>query len=57
MTSTFQHEVIVTGCADSLIRIFQLETGACLRALMGHSSAIDHICFDGTKVVSASSDR
>ncbi|XP_038635852.1 F-box/WD repeat-containing protein 7-like isoform X3 [Scyliorhinus canicula] len=33
------------------------ETGICLRALMGHNSGIDHLCFDGTQVVSASSDR
>nr|XP_014340536.1 PREDICTED: F-box/WD repeat-containing protein 7-like [Latimeria chalumnae] len=48
---------ILTGCADSLIRVFEVETWKYLRCLTGHSSGIDHLCFDGKKVLSASADR
>ena len=52
-----QKNLIVTGCADSVIRVFDVKTARLRNALHGHTASVDCLCFDGTTIVSASSDQ
>nr|XP_039248417.1 F-box/WD repeat-containing protein 7-like [Styela clava] len=52
-----KNNLLVTGCADGIVRIFNLSTGKCLGQLKGHTSSVHCICFDGNRIISGSQDR
>ena len=53
----FQGRTIVTGCADSTIRVFDAKTSVMQLTFQGHSDSVDFIEFDGENIVSASADK
>lgn len=48
---------IVSASGDRLIRIWDINTGQCLRAVPGHQKGIACVQYDGKRVVSGSSDN
>lgn len=57
MCLQFDDSVVATGSYDSTIRIWDINTGECLRVLRGHTSGIRALQFDDTKLISGSLDR
>ena len=49
---------LVSGSADNSVRLWDAESGACLRVFMGHSNEVLSVAFspDGTRLVSGSND-
>ncbi|KAK3750546.1 hypothetical protein QZH41_011084, partial [Actinostola sp. cb2023] len=52
-----KNSLCVSGCADGVVRIFDVKTGQCLRSLQSQSGGIEHLCFDGTVIVCATTER
>lgn len=52
----FYYNALVTGSADSIIRLWDMRTGVPHRNLVGHSDAITCLSFDQYHVVSGSND-
>ncbi|TIB42352.1 hypothetical protein E3P86_00388 [Wallemia ichthyophaga] len=52
----FYYNALVTGSADSIIRLWDMRTGVPHRNLVGHSDAITCLSFDQYHVISGSSD-
>jgi WD40 repeat protein len=50
---------IVSGSSDKSVRVWDASTGAELKVLNGHTSAVYSVAFspDGTRIVSGSSDN
>ena len=48
---------VVTACADSTVRIFDLSLGKLKATLQGPYCSIDFMRFDGQLLITASSDR
>ena len=53
----FQGKVVVTACADSTIRLFDINSGQMTLTLQGHSNSVDFLSFYGNLLMSAGSDR
>ena len=49
---------IISGSSDKTIKIWDANTGQCLKTLEGHSNNVYSVAFspDGTKIVSGSTD-
>lgn len=52
-----RNNLLVTGCGDSHIRIYNLSTGKCLGQLKGHTAGVHCLCFDGNRIISGSQDN
>ncbi|KAJ3402300.1 hypothetical protein HDV05_008600, partial [Chytridiales sp. JEL 0842] len=48
---------LVTGSYDSTVRVWDVETGECLKVLTGHTRCVRGLQFDDNKLVSGSIDR
>ena len=50
---------IISGSSDHTIKIWDANTGECLKTLEGHSSYVNSVAYspDGTKIVSGSEDN
>lgn len=57
MCLQFDDNILATGSYDSTIKIWNIETGECIRTLRGHTSGIRALQFDDTKLISGSLDR
>ncbi|KAH6668788.1 WD40-repeat-containing domain protein [Halenospora varia] len=53
----FDDNVLATGSYDCTIRIWNIETGECIRTLRGHTSGLRSLQFDDTKLISGSLDH
>ena len=57
MCLQFDDGILATGSYDSTIKIWNIETGECIRTLRGHTSGIRALQFDDTKLISGSLDK
>ena len=52
-----QGDIVVTGCEDSTIRVFDTQAGLLKLTLQGHNGCVNHLEFDGETVYSTGTDR
>jgi F-box/WD-40 domain protein MET30 len=57
MCLQFDDNILATGSYDSTIKIWDIDTGECIRSLRGHTSGIRTLQFDDTKLISGSMDK
>ena len=52
-------KMVALGSMDETVRLWDVETGACVRKLEGHGSGVNSVCFspDGRRLASGSSDN
>jgi F-box/WD-40 domain protein MET30 len=56
-TASPSYPVLITGSYDRTARVWNLETGECVRTLTGHTRAIRALQFDGMMLITGSMDR
>ncbi|KAK3845914.1 MAG: WD40-repeat-containing domain protein [Linnemannia gamsii] len=49
--------IVVTGGLDNTLKIWDVETGACLNTLFGHEEGVWSLAFDKLRIVSGSLDK
>lgn len=52
-----QGNTLVTGCADSSVRVIDSTTGQLAFSLQGHQGSVDHLAIIEDYIVSAGTDR
>ncbi|EGV64161.1 SCF complex F-box protein MET30 [Yamadazyma tenuis ATCC 10573] len=52
----FNVKYLITGSYDATIKIWDIQTGACLRTLAGHTKGIRSLVFDNQKLISCGLD-
>ena len=50
-------DVLVTGCADKVVRTFSVSTGVQTRTLSGHTGDVRAVALSGSMVVSGGRDK
>ncbi|KAH7329457.1 WD domain-containing protein [Stachybotrys elegans] len=53
----FDDNILATGSYDTTIRIWNIDTGNCIRVLRGHTNPVRALQFDGSKLISGSFDK
>ena len=50
---------LASGSADGTVRLWDAETGACVKTLEGHGDEVNSVCFspDGQQLASGGDDR
>jgi WD40 repeat protein len=56
---SFDGSRIVSGSYDETIKVWDSDTGDCLKTLRGHTTVVMSVCmsFDGSRIVSGSADE
>ena len=51
--------MVASGSQDRTVRLWDVETGSCVKTLEGHGGYVNSVCFspDGRRVASGSSDK
>jgi F-box and WD-40 domain protein 1/11 len=49
--------VIVSASGDTFIKMWDIETGECLREFEGHTRGLACVQYDGKRIVSGSNDK
>lgn len=57
MFPSLQGHYVITGCSDSGVRVFDLNTGKVCLSFQGHSGSVDHIHLMENLVISGATDR
>lgn len=57
MCLQFDDSFLITGGYDNTIKVWNIETGECLRTLTGHALCVRALHFDEAKLISGSMDR
>jgi len=57
MCLQFDDNILATGSYDSSIKIWDIDTGECIRTLKGHVSGVRTLQFDDNKLISGSLDK
>ena len=57
MCLQFDDNILATGSYDTTVKIWDINTGECLRTLHGHTSGVRALQFDDTKLISGSMDE
>lgn len=56
MNNCFCYFRVVSGSRDATLRVWDINTGACLHVLVGHLAAVRCVQYDGRLVVSGAYD-
>ncbi|KAI1318422.1 hypothetical protein EDD11_006506 [Mortierella claussenii] len=57
MCLQFDDTVLITGSYDNTAKVWNIETGECLRTLKGHALCVRALRFDEAKLITGSMDR
>lgn len=57
MCLQFDDSFLITGSYDNTVKVWNIETGECLRTLTGHALCIRALHFDDAKLITGSMDR
>ncbi|KAI7822005.1 quinon protein alcohol dehydrogenase-like superfamily, partial [Gamsiella multidivaricata] len=57
MCLQFDDSFLITGSYDNTAKVWNIETGECLRTLTGHALCVRALHFDEAKLITASMDR
>ncbi|RPA83635.1 WD40 repeat-like protein [Ascobolus immersus RN42] len=57
MCLQFDDNILATGSYDTTVKIWDIETGECLRTLSGHQFGVRALMFDESKLISGSMDK
>ncbi|KAG0239044.1 WD40-repeat-containing domain protein [Mortierella sp. GBAus27b] len=57
MCLQFDDSFLITGSYDNTVKVWNVETGECLRTLTGHALCVRALCFDEAKLITGSMDR
>lgn len=57
MCLQFDDNILATGSYDNTIKIWDIDSGECLRTLQGHTLGVRALQFDDTKLISGGFDR
>ena len=52
----YHNDLVVSGSSDNTIRLWDIESGTCLRVLEGHEELVRCIRFDNKRIVSGAYD-
>ncbi|KAF9920638.1 hypothetical protein FBU30_009503 [Linnemannia zychae] len=57
MCLQFDDSFLITGSYDNTVKVWNIETGECLRTLTGHALCVRALHFDEAKLITGSMDR
>ncbi|KAF9916609.1 hypothetical protein BX616_003322 [Lobosporangium transversale] len=57
MCLQFDESFLITGSYDNTVKVWNIETGECLRTLRGHALCVRALHFDEAKLITGSMDR
>eukprot|EP01132_Coremiostelium_polycephalum_P004109 gene4109-5141_t len=52
----FHKNLLVSGCEDGVMKVWDINEGECLNTLIGHNDVVNSFHFEGNRIVSGSDD-